>query len=141
MSEFDHVDLGGLIADALDADDAVVAASIIRSGDFIVLKQIDVEDEEEATGDKEGNFSVVLAEMEGNENAVVCFSNQDFVEGFVDEISGDIPPGRDLPAVMLDGESLLDGLPSDCGLLLNPGAETECYFPPGFLEIGGTQPD
>ncbi len=138
MSEFDHVDLGGLIADAADAHDAAVAASIIRSGEFIVLQQIDVEhgESEEAA---EGNFSVVLAEMEGDENAVVCFSHPDFVEHFVEEISDEIPLGRELPAVMLDGESLLDGLPSDCGLLLNPGAETECYFPPGFLEIGGVE--
>ena len=140
MSEFDHVDLGGLIADAADADDAAVAASIIRSGDFIVLRQIDVE-AGETEQDLEGNFSVVLAEMEGNENAVVCFSNQQFVANFVEEISGEIPLGRELPAVRLDGDSLLDGLPSDCGLLLNPGAETECYFPPGVLEVEGTAED
>ena len=34
--------------------------------------------------------SVVLAEMEGNENAVVCFSNADFVENFVEEISDEM---------------------------------------------------
>jgi hypothetical protein len=132
MSEQEPVDLGGLIADAAESNDAVVAESIIRSGDFIVFQQIDMEsgDIEE---DDDGNFSVVLAEVDG-EMAVVCFSNSDASSNFASEISVDLPPGRQLPPAILDGNTLLDGLPEDCGLLMNPGAETECYFPPGCFE-------
>lgn len=131
----DKVDLGGLISDAAESNDATVAASIIRSGDFIVFQQIDAENSEVEEGEIEkdaDSFSVVLAEID-DETAVVCFSNQDSASNFANELAQDIPPGRELPAIVLDGNTLLDGLPQDCGLLVNPGAETECYFPPGCL--------
>lgn len=132
MSDDTRADLGGLIADAADEQDAATAANIIRSGEFIVLQQIDPESGE-SQEIEEGDISVVLAEWE-DETAVVCFSKMQFASDFTEEIAGEIPEGHDLPAVILDGDSLLDGLPEDCGLLLNPGAETECYFPPGSLE-------
>lgn len=133
QAEEEHVDLGGLIADAAEADDAAVAESIIRSGQFILLQQIDTESGE-VEEDEEGNFSVVLAEVD-EDVAVVCFTNGEAVGRFTQEIAGDIPEGHELPTVMLEGDDLLDGLPEDCGLLVNPGEETECYFPPGcFFE-------
>jgi hypothetical protein len=75
----------------------------------------------------------MLAEVD-EDHAVVCFSNQEAASDFATEIGEELPAGRELPAVMLDGDTLLDGLPEDCGLLINPGTEVECYFPPGSLE-------
>lgn len=128
----ENVDLGGLIADAADDDDAVTAEKIIRSGAFVVLQQIE-EEGVQAPDEDSDQFSVVLAEVE-EELAVVCFSNAESVPAFIEHIAEDIPVGGDLPPVLLDGNDLLDGLPGDCGLLLNPGTDTECYFPPGCLE-------
>ncbi len=130
-TEDENVDVGGLIADAAESNDAVVAASIIRSGQFILLQQIDVETGE-VEEDEDGNFSVVLAEVD-EDTAVVCFTNSAAVASFAEEIAEDIPEGHELPTVVVDGDTLLDGLPEDCGLLINPGEETECYFPPGCL--------
>lgn len=140
MSEQEPVDLGGLIADAAEANDATVAENIIRSGEFIIFQQIDLEsgDLEE---DDEGNFSVVLAEVD-EDLAVVCFSSQEAADIFAKEIVEDLPEGRDLPAVVMDGNMLIDGLPDDCGLLVNPGTDNESYFPPGcFLwdEVDGEE--
>ncbi|MEZ6136590.1 MAG: SseB family protein [Pirellulaceae bacterium] len=137
--DLDNVDLGGLICDAAEADDAAVAASIIRSGQFILLQQVDFESGE-VEEDEEGNFSVVLAEVE-DDTAVVCFTNSAAVSNFAAEIAEDIPEGRELPAVVLEGNDLLDGLPEDCGLLINPGEETECYFPPGCFEASDVEED
>lgn len=132
MSEQEPVDLGGLIADAAEANDAGVAESIIRSGEFIVFQQIDVESGE-VEQDDEDNFSVVLAEVD-EELAVVCFSTQDAADNFAKEIAEELPEGRELPAVLMDGNMLLDGLPEDCGLLVNPGTDNESYFPPGCFD-------
>jgi hypothetical protein len=129
MSEQDPVDLGGLIADAAEANDATVAENIIRSGEFIIFQQIDLESGE-VEEDDDGNFSVVLAEVD-EDLAVVCFSNQDAANNFAKEIGNDLPEGRELPAVVMDGNMLIDGLPEDCGLLVNPGTDNESYFPPG----------
>lgn len=126
------IDVGDLIAAAADSNDLLVAVSIIRSGDFIVFQQVDPENGE-VEEDEEGNFSVMLAEVD-EDTAVVCFSNEDAAANFAAEIADDLPEGQELPSVVLPGEILLDGLPSDCGLLINPGAESECYFPPGCFE-------
>lgn len=131
MSEMSDDDLGAQIAAAADNDDAAVAASIIRSGDFIVFQQIDPENPD-LEPDSEAGFSVILAQVD-EDTAVVCFSNKESAQLFAEEIAEEIPEGHDLPAVLLAGEILLDGLPEDCGLLLNPGSELECYFPPGVL--------
>ncbi|MCA9128064.1 MAG: hypothetical protein KDB22_13305 [Planctomycetales bacterium] len=130
--ENEPVDLGLLIADAADQNDIAVALDIIRNGDFVLFQQIDMEsgDIEE---DEEGNFSVVLAEVD-DEIAVVCFSNENAAANFAVENADDLPEGKELPSVLLSGDVLLDGLPVDCGLLLNPGADTECYFPPGCFK-------
>lgn len=125
-------DLGTLIASAAEAEDAVVAESIIRTADFIVFQQIDMESGE-VEHDGEGNFSVVLADVD-EDIAVVCFTNAEAAANFQAEISEDLPEGHELPSVMLAGETLLDGLPPDCGLLIDPGAETECYFSPGCFQ-------
>ncbi len=129
MSEQEPVDLGGLIADAAEANDATVAENIIRSGEFIVFQQIDVESGQ-VEEDEEGNFSVVLAEVD-EELAVVCFSSQEAADTFAQEIGEDLPEGQELPAIMMDGNMLIDGLPEDCGLLINPGTDNKSYFPPG----------
>lgn len=129
MSEQEPVDLGGLIADAAEANDATVAENIIRSGEFIVFQQIDMESGE-VEEDEDGNFSVVLAEVD-EELAVVCFSNQEAADNFAKEIDDDLPEGQELPVVMMDGNMLIDGLPEDCGLLVNPGTDFESFFPPG----------
>lgn len=129
MSQSEPIDLGGLIADAAEANDAAVAENIIRSGEFIIFQQIDLESGE-IEEDDEGNFSVVLAEVD-EELAVVCFSSQDAADNFAKDIGSELPDGRQLPAVLMDGNMLIDGLPEDCGLLVNPGTENESYFPPG----------
>ena len=109
-----------------------VAASLIRDSRFIVFKQIDPEQDSDPSIDPGDSFPVVLAEID-DEMAVVCFSQESAAEEFARELADDIPAGRELPPVALDGNALLDGLPDDCGLLLNPGTEVECYFPPGVL--------
>lgn len=121
--------LGEQIAGAADVGDIAVVASIIRGGSFIVFQQIDMESGD-IEQDEEGNFSVVLAEVD-DDTAVVCFSDAEAAAQFSQDIADDLPAGRTLPPVMLDGDTLLDGLPPDCGLLVNPGSESECYFPPG----------
>lgn len=117
---------------AASSQDVAVAASLIRDSNFIVFKQIDPEKEVDEPVDDGGSFSVVLAEID-EDMAVVCFSQQAAAEDFARDIADDMPTGRELPAIALDGDALLDGLPDDCGLLLNPGSDVECYFPPGAL--------
>lgn len=133
MSLPDEMDgsVGERIHAAASHDESVIVASLIRQHEFIVFQQVDP-DQPDAATEEEGKFSVVLAEIDEG-IAVVCFSEQSPAKAFADEVADEVPDGCDLPAILLDGNSLLDGLPNDCGLLLNPGSEVECYFPPGVL--------
>ncbi len=137
MSNSDSTDNDNLstrIVEAIAAEDIVLLESLIRGGEFILFQQIDPE-----TGlvdqDEDGNFNVVIAELE-DDMAVVCFTDSSIADKFVETAVEDLPVGSELPRVMLDGDTLLDGLPEDCGLLLNPTSEEECFFPPGTFEVG-----
>ncbi len=127
-------EIGQKIIEAIDAEDIVLVESIIRENEFILFQQIDPETGE-VDEDDDGNFSVVIAEME-EDSAVVCFTSKEIAENFVEEAVQDLPEGGELPAVMLTGDDVLDGLPPDCGLLLNPTSEGECFFPPGTFGGG-----
>lgn len=135
MSEGAALDEIGLkIIEAIDAEDIALVESLIRENEFILFQQIDPETGE-VDEDEDGNFSVVIAEMD-EDSAVVCFTSREIAENFVEEAVQDLPEGGELPTVMLSGDDMLDGLPLDVGLLLNPTSEGECFFPPGTFTGG-----
>jgi hypothetical protein len=131
--------LGSEIAQAAEDNDALKAEELIRSHEMIVLQRIDVE-----TGqvefDEDENFSVVLAEVD-EDIAVVCFSHFNAASSFMDSVAEDLTGGSRLPAVVLDGNELLDGLPDSVGLLVDPTTENECYFPPSCFSDFSDSPD
>ncbi|QDV22805.1 hypothetical protein [Aureliella helgolandensis] len=135
-SENESLDVGTLIAEAAEAGDAEIAENLIRSNNFIVFQQISAETGEVEKGE-DGSFSVVLVEID-DDTAVVCFSNEQNAAAFAKEIVEDageeMAEGEEIPSTILEGGELLDGLPPDCGLLMDAGAESECYFPPGCFE-------
>jgi hypothetical protein len=124
--------VGETIMTAAEDGDVGEVVRIIRENNFMVLQQYDPESGEVDEND-DGSFNVVLVEIE-EETAVVAFTQEKFASEFLHDVSGELPQAEQFPAVMLDGNTLLDGLPSDCGLFINPGAPTECYFPPGFTD-------
>ncbi|MDX1928762.1 MAG: hypothetical protein SFV81_19690 [Pirellulaceae bacterium] len=122
--------VGDALVTAHEQGDLSEAHRIIRANDFMVLQQFDPETGEVSEND-DGSFNVVLVEVE-EDTAVVAFTQEKFASEFLHDVEDELPEAENYPAVMLDGNTLLDGLPEDCGLLINPGAPTECYFPPGL---------
>lgn len=134
-SEFpDNPTLGSEIAQAAEDNDAFKAEQLIRSHELLVLQRIDVETGE-VEYDEDENFSVVLAEVD-EDVAVVCFSNFSAATSFMDSVCDELTDGQRLPAVLLDGNELLDGLPDSVGLLVDPTTDNECYFPPSCFSDG-----
>ncbi len=137
MHDQDEEDtVGEAIATAVENDAMDEVEQLIRSNSFVVLQQFDPE-----TGDvdenDDGSFNVILVEID-EDPAVVAFTQEKYASEFLSEVEDEIPEAEHYPAIVLDGNTLLDGLPSDCGLLINPGAPTECYLQPGF---GGADSD
>ncbi|RMF38982.1 MAG: hypothetical protein D6753_14840 [Planctomycetota bacterium] len=142
--ETQEVDLGGLVFDACGQEDYETAERILRSGMIYVLHQIDesspdmpdLEDE-----DAEAEFNVVVAEADGV-IAIMCFTALEHVDAFLDSISEELPEDFEIPVVGMDGNTLIDGLPDDMGLLVNAGTELECFFPPGvWAGSEGAEPE
>ena len=137
MDNGDNADTDDVVGEALvmahEENDIGAAHRIIRSNEFMVLQQFDPETGEVNEND-DGSFNVVLVEVE-EDTAVVAFTQEKFASEFLHDVQDELPEIENYPAVMLDGNALLDGLPEDCGLLINPGAPTECYFPPELSEL------
>lgn len=129
----ENIQLGVDIAAAAETNDATKAEELIRANEFVVLQQIDLETGEVEI-DEEDNINVVMAEVD-DDMAVVCFTSLSSAESFMDEVCEELTGGTRLPAVVLDGNQLLDGLPEGIGLLINPTTEQECYFPPSCFEF------
>ncbi len=124
--------VGEALVLALEEGEIAAVDIIIRKHDFLVLQQFDP-DTGEVDENDDGSFNVVLVEVE-EESAVVAFTKEKFASEFLADVEDELPDAENYPAIMLDGNTLLDGLPEECGLLINPGAPTECYFPPGFVQ-------
>jgi SseB protein N-terminal domain len=132
MEEDEAIDdvVGEAIATAAEEDQMDEVDRLIRANSFMVLQQFDPETGEVEEND-DGSFNVILVEID-EDSAVVAFTQEKYASEFLNEVEEDIPQADQYPAIMLDGNTLLAGLPSDCGLLINPGAPTECYLAPGF---------
>ncbi len=129
--------VGEALALAVEEGEVIEVDQIIRKHDFLVLQQFDPETGEVDEND-DGSFNVVLVEVD-EESAVVAFTKEKFASEFLHDVEEELPHAENYPAIMLDGNTLLDGLPEDCGLLINPGAPTECYLPPGFGQADAEQ--
>lgn len=121
-----NTELGQQIADAADQEDVVIIESLLRGNELIVLQQ--TTDENGEPLEEEGDLSVVLAELD-DEVAVISFTDIHFAEKFTEVFADKME--EDSPQIVVTGDSLMDGLPNECGLLVNPGSEQECFFPPG----------
>lgn len=140
MDDFDFPEnsvLGSQIALAAEEDDAEKAETLIRANEFLVLQMLET-DECEGELHEEEQFAVLLAEVE-DDLAVVCFSDSTSAENFMDQVCDDLAGGQRLPAVLIDGNQLLDELPESIGLLVNPTTGDECYFPPSCFDAGATE--
>ncbi|GIW96763.1 MAG: hypothetical protein KatS3mg111_0096 [Pirellulaceae bacterium] len=131
--EFSQVDFGGLVLDAAREEDFETAEKILRSSMLYVLNQIDEDADVEFDDEEGGEFNLVIAESD-DEVALICFTSPDHVENFLDSISEELPEDYEIPVIAMSGSMLLDGLPEDFGLLVNPNTDLECFFPAGIWQ-------
>lgn len=122
--------LGDELAEAMATGKFSEVDRVIRANDFLLLQQFNPETGEVELSE-DGSFHVVLVEVDDT-TAVVAFTQDQYASEFLNDVQEELPEAEEFPAVVLDGNTLLDGLPEECGLLVNPGMETECYLSPEF---------
>lgn len=123
--------IGQQIVDAVDADDFDLIEHLIRTNDLIFFHEVNPETGE-VEMDEEG-FNVMAVSVEGEE-ALLCFTDVSIVDHFIEHGFEETSDEGEVPTVKIQGNSVLDELPPDLGILLNATSEGELYFPPGVFE-------
>ncbi|MCA9192428.1 MAG: hypothetical protein KDB03_11725 [Planctomycetales bacterium] len=122
--DVDPRDLGELIAECAETDNWDQMQELFESNVFFVLHR---------PGQESDEIELALIDVE-DELAIVSFTNAEFADSFQRELAEEIEDFEPLAILPIDGQTLLAGMFSDGGLLLNPGTEFEVYFPPGYFE-------
>ncbi|HBE70443.1 MAG TPA: hypothetical protein DDW52_20025 [Planctomycetaceae bacterium] len=123
--------IGKQIFDAVDADDFDLIEHLIRTNDLIFFHEVNSQTGEIEMDDE--GFNVMAVSVEGEE-ALLCFTDVTIVDHFIEHGFEETSEEGEVPTVKIQGNSVLDELQSDLGILLNATSEGELYFPPGVFE-------
>lgn len=100
------------LADALEQRDAVLVRQLMAEAEFVLLSLPDEDDDEDAA-------NVLSADIDDME-VLVAFTNEKAAEAFVQSMDEMYDEDDEIEGYVLQGDALLDYMPPDHGLLLNP---------------------
>ena len=105
--------------------DAKKANSLIQAGEFVLLST-------SGDGEDDGDNGAMIAEIEGVEMLVV-FSEEKSAGDFVRD-NGDLFEGDDeVDGMVVDGGALLDYMPDEFGILLDPQEDEALVIDPALI--------
>ncbi len=108
---------------AISDQDAVAIKSLLASGEFILINVQSPEDE-----DDEDAIGALTAELEDQE-VLVVFSSEEHAGIFVTAQSDMFDEDEEVQGFMVEGDLLMDYLPEEFGLLLNPESDDVQLIP------------
>ncbi|KAA5539285.1 hypothetical protein FYK55_24535 [Roseiconus nitratireducens] len=103
------------LADALEQRDAVLVRQLMAEAEFVLLSLPDEDDDEDAA-------NVLSADIDDME-VLVAFTNEKAAEAFVQSMDEMYDEDDEIEGYVLQGDALLDYMPPDHGLLLNPESD------------------
>src|SRR6056297_2474756 len=110
LSDAQYADL----VTAIDDQNAGKIRKILLGGEFILISVHDPEDPD----DEEG-VGALTADLDGEE-VLVVFSSEEQAGAFVGEMTDMFDENEEVQGFMVEGDALLEYLPEDFGMLLNP---------------------
>ena len=113
---------------AIDSVDTKRLLQLIVDQNFVLISVVDDTD-----GDDDDAMGAITAEVE-DFDVLVAFTSEPLAGEFVDAM-GDMFGDQDqVQGFIVDGEALLDYLPEDYGLLLNPETEYVALIEPDLAQ-------
>ena len=109
------------LADAIQERDAVLVRRLMEQAEFVLLT-VNSDETDEAADDDEDGPHVMSKEVDGME-LVVAFTNDQAAGDFVHSASDLYQDDEDVQGYVLDGDALLQYMPPEYGLLLNPESD------------------
>ena len=128
-------DLYADLITAINDQNASSLRKILLGGEFILISVRDPDDPE----DEEG-IGALTADLDGEE-VLVVFSSEQHAGAFVGEMTDMFDESEEVQGFMVEGDALLEYLPEDFGMLLNPESEQVQFITRGLagevLSLGG----
>lgn len=116
------------LAGAIELRDAVLVRQLFDSAEFVLLTMSDEEDD-----DEEG-ANVFSTDLDGMD-LVVAFTNEQAAGDFVHSMEDIYEEGDEIEGYVLDGDALLEYMPPEHGLYLNPESEDSLVIDYELLEL------
>lgn len=107
--------------------DAVKLLALMNQTDFIMIR---VGDEDEEDGD--GNLGALTADVE-DFDVLVAFTTEENGSKFISTMGDIFEAGEEVEGFYVDGSTLLEYLPEEFGLLIDPESETTTIIDPSLI--------
>lgn len=116
------------LAGAIEKRDAVLVRQLMDKCEFVLLTMSDEEDD-----DDEG-ANVFSTDLDGME-LLVAFTNEQAAGDFVHSMEEIYEEGDEIEGYVLDGHALLDYMPPEHGLYLNPESDDSLVIDHDLLSL------
>ena len=116
------------LALAIEQRDAVLVRQLFDSAEFVLLTMSDEEDD-----DEEG-ASVFSTDLDGMD-LLVAFTNEQAAGDFVHSMEEMYEEGDEIEGYVLDGDALLQYMPPEHGLYLNPESDESLVIDHELLHL------
>ena len=117
------------LADAIEQRDAVLVRQLFDAAEFVLLTVSDEEEDE----DEEG-ASVFSTDMDGMD-LLVAFTNEQAAGDFVRSMEEIYEEGDEIEGYVLDGDALLDYMPPEHGVYLNPESDDSLVIDHDLIQL------
>lgn len=104
---------------AIADHDVAGLRALILLGEFILIS---IHDEEDENDDDDDSVGALTADLDGEE-VLVVFTADEHAASFVNGMTDMFEESEEVQGFMVDGESLLEYLPKNFGMLVNPETE------------------
>lgn len=116
------------LADAIEQRDAVLVRQLFDTAEFVLLTVSDEEDD-----DEEG-ANVFSTDVDGMD-LLVAFTNEQAAGDFVRSMEEIYEEGDEIEGYVLDGDALLDYMPPEHGVFLNPESDDSLVIDHDLIQL------
>jgi hypothetical protein len=117
------------LADAIEQRDAVLVRQLFDTAEFVLLTVSDEEDDEEEEG-----ANVFSTDVDGMD-LLVAFTNEQAAGDFVRSMEEIYEEGDEIEGYVLDGDALLDYMPPEHGVFLNPESDDSLVIDHDLIQL------
>jgi hypothetical protein len=117
------------LADAIEQRDAVLVRQLFDTAEFVLLTVSDEEDDDEEEG-----ANVFSTDVDGMD-LLVAFTNEQAAGDFVRSMEEIYEEGDEIEGYVLDGDALLDYMPPEHGVFLNPESDDSLVIDHDLIQL------